>query len=190
MKNFRLFLYIFAIGALIGCGSSEIADEATATVDPVLAMQAALQSTIEADLGEQEGGIEVWREALTDARQTWANANVDDYTITVTYTPNTNNTQTIYTIEVRDNEIVSQSDSCIFFGTDTHCIVEKIDFETVTVPGLHNLIEAKLESREINANGIEPDFDETYGYPIFISLPAQGQIAHFWRVDSFEPLND
>lgn len=185
----RYFFTFLLLLVATGCRQLSPAD-ATPTVDPVIAMQALLQATIDADTGHHFT-LDEWQAGIEAGKQRWASADVNDYLITVAYFSVMNEGQSIYTVEVRDGEIVEQTETCNSFGTSSGCVIERIDIETVTVPGLFNLVESGMSNETLNFEMLEPKFDEAFGYPAAVSiLPSSSINAGFWRVESFELLGE
>lgn len=158
----------------------------TPTVDPVQAMQAAIQATIAAEQGNRGDQIAAWLVELDEAEKMWQEQDIDDYTITVAYTPAHTVNQSIYTLTVENGELVADSATCLAFGTNPNCIVETIDIATLTVPGMFAAARNALTNDTINDVGNGFNFHETYGLPQFIALRSTGQFPWFWQVNGFE----
>lgn len=182
-----IFLLIILL-LLVGCGgqTETAASDANATVDPVVALQAKLQATADAQQVDRAEQIATWLTELDAAEAKWEANGVESYTITVNYTGSNTINQTIYVVQVANNEIVDYTASCVFFGTNTSCINEEVPENTLTVPGLFELAREALTTDSINEDGNGFRFEETLGYPRHVALKSQGSWPWAWRVTSFE----
>ncbi len=182
-----IFLLITLL-LLVGCGGE--AETAVSgpnpTVDPVVAFQAKLQATADAQQVDRAEQIATWLTELDAAEDKWEANGVENYTITINYTGSNTVNQTIYVAQVANNEIVDYTVSCLFFGTNTSCINEEVPVSTLTVPGLFELAREALTTDTINDSGNGFRFEETLGYPRHVALKSQGNWPWAWRVTSFE----
>ena len=189
-KTQILLLLFISLLLLAGCQSGGAdageVEGPTPTVDPVIAFQAAIQATIAAEESDRAELIAQWLEDLDEAQAAWEASPVENYTISVIFTPQTTVNQSLYTITVENGEITNQTSTCAAFGTNANCIVDDIDYNNVTIPGLFGMAQNALANDMINQD-IPLDFHEEYGFPQFIALQSSGQFPWFWQVTSFQP---
>ena len=182
-----LFILFFTIGCSGRGGQPETAaSESNPTVDPVVALQAKLQATVDAQQVDRAEQIATWLTELDAAEAKWEANGVEDYTITINYTGSNTVNQTLYIVEVANNEIVDYTVTCAFFGTNTSCINEEVPESTLTVPGLFELAREALTTDTINEGGNGFRFEETLGYPRHVALKSQGNWPWAWRVTDFQ----
>jgi len=186
----KKWIFVVLLFLLMGCGGGGNVETAVtdsdATVDPAAALQAKLQSTIEAQQGDRAEQIATWLTELDAAEAKWAANEVENYTITVNYTGSHTVNQTIYIVEVQNGEIADYTVSCLFFGTNNSCINEEVAENTLTVPGLFALARKALTTDTINDGGNGFRFEEELGYPRHIALKSQGTWPWAWRITGFE----
>jgi len=184
----QLFLLIVLIVGSLGCSGGASNPGPTPTVDPVQAMQAAIQATMAAEAGNRGELLATWAEELEAAEKTWQEQGIHRYTIVVAYTSSHTVNQSIYTLTVDNGEIVEDSATCVAFGTNSNCVIDDIDLTALTVPGLFATARNALNSDTINDTSGGFNFHETYGVPQFIGLRSTGQFPWFWQVNTFEVL--
>ena len=180
----HLFILLIVILFSVGCGGNDAGP--TPTVDPAQAMQAAIQATIAAEQNNRGEQLIAWQSELDAAEKLWQDQNISSYTIVVAYTPSHTVNQSIYTLTVENGEIVDDSSTCAAFGTNLTCIIEQIDLDTLTVPGLFANARNALANDTINDSGNRFNFHDVYGVPQFILLQPTGQYPWFWQVNSIE----
>lgn len=181
-------LFLCAL-VLVGCGGAEeTAVGPTATPDPVLVMQAALQETAAAQTVGRADQLARWLEELDAAEARWQNAGVTAYRIEVLYINSPRSIGQRHTVTVRDGRIVEETADCANQNND--CILAQIDVNSVTAPGLFGMARSAIEADEITDNGTEFNFDPEYGVPEWISLKTNGQFPWYWHVEAFEPLSE
>lgn len=187
----HLFLFFTLLLSGIGCGGeASNPDSSSPTPDAAAAMQAAIQATIAAEAGNRGQLLATWAEELEAAETAWQAQEISRYMIVVAYTPSHTVNQSIYTLTVDNGEIVEESATCVAFGTNPSCVVEDIDPNTLTVPGLFATARNALNNDLINDTGNGFNFHDTYGLPQFIGLRSGGQFPWFWRVNAFEVLEE
>ena len=184
VTQFGFLLVILAVTACGGKTAVSNPDAPTPTTDPVQAMQAALQATAAATDADRRTIIAQWQHNLADAEARWQANQVNDYTITVAYSPESTIDRSVYIIRFVDGEIVEESADCIAGSDNKGCVIERIDRTNLTVPGLLGMAKNALENDLIDVE-YPLEFHETYGYPFQIGLETRSILGFYWRVESF-----
>ena len=181
-----LLILMFGTIFLSACQTEADTPTETATPDPVATMQAALQAT--AAVSEADRSVELarWSEELDAAENLWASANVSKYALTVLYVNSGQQILQSHTIKVENGAIIEQSAACSEQQQD--CIINEIDLENITVPGLFGMARNAINNDEISDTGAEFNFDPQYGVPEWIVLKTKGEFPWYWHVESFEVL--
>ncbi len=125
------------------------------------------------------------------AERRWQRGNVGSYRIEVSLRRATWHYQT-HVVTVRDGEVIGASASCVTAPMETalgkKCEVEDFDPGTYTVPGLFT--PARSLSEADPGGAVKIDFDDTYGFPRWISYDLADVVDEdqAWSVGAFEML--
>lgn len=125
------------------------------------------------------------------AERRWQRNDIGSYRMEVSLRSGTWHYQT-HVVMVRNGEVVDASASCVTAPMETalgrECEVEDFDPGTYTVPGLFALAHSLTEASPQDA--VEIDFDDTYGFPKWISYDLADAIdeEQLWSVGAFEIL--
>ena len=96
----------------------------------------------------------------------------------------------MHVVTVRDGEVVDTSAACVTAPMETalgkECEIEDFDPDTYTAPGLFALARSLVEANP--GEGVEIDFDDTYGFPKWISLDLPNVVdeEQAWSVTALE----
>ncbi len=183
-----LVILILILGTILlaACQTEADAPVETPTPDPVATMQAALQATAAASEEDRSGELARWSKELDAAETLWAASNVSKYALTVLYVNSGQQILQSHTITVENGAIIEQSAACS--EQQKECIINKIDLENITVPGLFGMARNAINNDEVSDNGAEFNFDPHYGVPEWIVLKTNGDFPWYWHVESFEVL--
>ncbi|MCA9934808.1 MAG: hypothetical protein H6662_12845 [Ardenticatenaceae bacterium] len=182
----RLFVLVSLL-ILVGCGAGNAETAVpTPTTDPSLVLQASIQATIAAQIGNRSENLSRWLLELNDAEALWEAAGVHEYTLSVLYVNSPRNIVQTHHLRVQDGAVVEESVEC---NPKETCIIQKIDPNQITVPGLFAIAHDALRNDEINDNGTEFNWDPMYGVPEWISLRSANYPV-YWQVLDFAVIEE
>ena len=175
---------------LVACGNGEgdvPADEVesgpTPTVDPAIALQAAIQATMAAEQGDRGEQIATWLAELETAESKWATNPIENYEIEIIYVNSNKNAIQIHSVVVEDGQVVSNDVRCS--DQQPSCVFIDVDEEVLTIPGLFGMARTALVNDEVSETSGGFQFHDEYGFPQFIGLQTPGGFPWYWQVQSF-----
>ena len=186
----KLLFAMVMITIFVACGSGDgnesIAEAETGptpTVDPALALQAAIQATMAAEQGDRGEQIATWLAELETAESKWATNPLENYELEIIYVNSNKSAIQIHSVVVEGGEVVSNDVRCS--DQQPNCVFIEVDEALLTIPGLFGMARNALVNDEVSDTSGGFQFHEAYGFPQFIGLQTPGGFPWYWQVQSF-----